>query len=437
MFGFAVENSDAQPSSIPQSPWEEQVNLSQPPPANDQPPLQKSWSRQLAEEWSQRVWTQSAGAGTIVGLKGDQGVISEMHWQLVAPMLASRASPTLRRGVDPLIGDRRFSQWVIPGVAQPPVYTFIGLLTAFVILVGPIAYRKTTRHGRGYLMFAIAPVLAMVTTLAMFGYGVVADGFGTIARVRQLTWIDGASGDAAQRVRSTYFAGVRPGDGLTFPVKAEVIGYPEPSGISWEESEKLTAKIVGTVWVSDQRQVFDSSFLPSRQQRQFVVHQPKPGTGVVSLQNDAAAQPQLSSTLRFPLTRVVACDASGNHWSASNVLPGQTVAVKPLMPREVSKELGTMYTEHLPVSAVREARQQSNYRRQTWDLQAAINRAIGGESNLLLDGLFETWLRQQLQLKGGLPPRHFVGIAAVSDDVLAVSETELVESVHYVFGTMP
>jgi hypothetical protein len=398
---------------------------------------QKPWLNLTANEWPDRIWTQSAGAGMIVGLNSDQGVISEMHWQLAAPALANQASPTLRRGVDPLIGDRRFSQWMIPGVAQPPVYTFIGLLTAFVILVGPIAYRRTTRYGRGYLMFAIAPVLAMVTTLAMFGYGIVADGFGTIARVRQLTWIDGASGDAAQRVRSTYFAGVRPGDGLTFPAEAEVIGYPESSGVSWEESDKSTPAIVGKVWISDQRQVFDSSFLPSRQQRQFVVHQPKPSTGVVSLRSDPGVAPQLLSTLSFSLIRVVARDAAGNYWSADTLLPGESVAADSLSPQDASKRLGTMYTEHLPVSAVREATQRNDYRRQTRDLQVNISRAIGDEASLLLDGYFENWLKEHLQLKGGLPPKHFVGMAEVSDDVLAVDQAELVESIHYVYGTMP
>ncbi len=398
---------------------------------------QNPWLKLTASEWADRVWLQSAGAGMIIGLKGDEGVISEMHWQIVAPKLANQVSPTLRRGVDPLLGDSRFSQWVIPGVAQPPVYTFMGLLTAFVILVGPISYRKTTRYGRGYLMFAIAPLLAMVTTLAMFGYGIVADGFGTIARVRQLTWIDGTSGDGGQRIRSTYFAGVRPGSGLQFPAQAEVIGYPDSSGVSWEESDELAPAIVGKVWVSDERQLFDSAFLPSRQQRQFVVHQPQPGIGTVALQSRAGAAPQLTSTLDFPLIRVVARDAEGNYWSASDLLPGQPVAGVQLSGQEPSKELGDMYNQYRPLSAVREAKQRDDYGRRTRDLQVNINRAIGETSSLLIDGNFEKWLRDQLQLRGGLPLNHFVAIAAVNDDVLVVKDAELVESVHYVFGTMP
>lgn len=430
------EFSAPTPESL-QAVRDELAEIVQQQRANTRLDEQQPWLNLAANDWPHRVWTRSVGAGMIVGLKSDQGVISEMHWQLLAPTLAIQASPTLRRGVDPLIGDRRFSQWMIPGVAQPPVYTFIGLLTAFVILVGPVAYRRTTRYGRGYLMFAIAPVLAMVTTLAMFGYGIVADGFGTIARVRQLTWIDGASGDAAQRIRSTYFAGVRPGDGLTFPADAEVIGYPESSGVSWEEADKSTPAVVGNVRVSDQTQVFDSSFLPSRQQRQFVVHQPKPQTGVVSLQNRPGATPQLSSTLSFPLHRVVVCDAAGTYWSADNLPPGESVVADSLTTQEASKKLGTMYTEHLPVSAVREATQRADYHRQTRDLQVNISREIGNEATVLLDGYFEQWLRAHLQLKGGLPPNHFVGMAEVSDDVLAVDQAQVVESIHYVYGTIP
>ena len=107
-----------------------------------------------------------------------------------------------------------FKKWLVPGVAQPPVYVLVTLLTIFVILVGPVAYRRTTKAGRGHLMFVIAPVLAVVTTVSMFAYGLAADGVSTIARIRQITWVDGATGAAGERVRATYFAPISPGDGL-------------------------------------------------------------------------------------------------------------------------------------------------------------------------------------------------------------------------------
>lgn len=287
-------------------------------------------------------------------------------------------------------------------------------------------------------MFAIAPVLAMVTTLAMFGYGIIADGFGTIARVRQITWIDGASGDAGERIRATYFAGVRPGDGLRFPGNAEVISYPQASGRSWEEANDLSAAIIGKVTITKDAQVFDSSFLPSRQQRQFVVHQPRPNVGRVTLQSgDNAGPPLLESTLDFALTQVIARDAKGQYWTVSNLPANQSAVCGSVLPQEASKALGKMYNAHRPLSEVREARQRTDYRNEILDLISHTNRAVGDGSRIVTDGGFEQWLLQNVQLSGEIPRQSFVATAEVSDDVLAVKETKLVESIRYVFGTMP
>lgn len=389
-----------------------------------------------ADEWSESIVVQPAGAGLVVARTDDFPEFSPIDWQLIHPVIDYRRSPTLRRGVDPLLGDIRFSQWLIPGVAEPPVYTFMGLLTVFVILVGPVAYRYTTRRNRGYLMFAIAPALALLTTLAMFSYGIVADGFGTVARVRQLTWVDGASGDAGERTRSTYFAGVRPGAGLRFPGEAEVIGYPQSSGSSWDEVSGQPPAVSGQVIVTDEQQRFESGFLPSRRQKQFVVHQPRRGFGKLQLL-DAPAGKQFTNQFDFPLRLVVARDSSGNYFSVSDLQPGESRPAESLLPSEGSKLLGYMYTEYQPLAAVREARQSNDYRNRVRDLIVSINRTFGDEATFVNEGSFEFWIREHLQLLGNIPNDHFVATAEVSDDVLAVDETELVDSIRYIFGTLP
>jgi hypothetical protein len=337
-----------------------------------------------------------------------------------------------------LLGDQRFSRWLIPGVAEPPVYTFIGLLTAFVVLVGPVAYRRTTRYGRGYLMFAIAPLLALMTTLAMFGYGIVADGFDTTARIRQLTWVDGRSGDAGERIRATYFAGVAPREGIRFDGAAEVIGYPESTGKSWSELNEVAGGVSGRVVVTDRWQRFDRTFLPSRQQRQFVTHLPRLGLGAVSLKPSAEDQGRdLHSSLDFDLARVVARDADGRYWTSDALPGGVTRPARLLPPPEAAKALATIYGLQRPISAVREARRGSRYGNQIRDLIASINRSLGSGGEAITDGLFEAWLVGQLQIKGELPPQWFVATAAVDPQIVAVEGAELVESIRYVYGTMP
>jgi hypothetical protein len=256
--------------------------------------------------------------------------------------------------------------------------------------------------------------------------------------VRQLTWIDGASGDAGERVRATYFAGVRPGEGLRFSGDAEVISYPQSSGRSWEDLNELSAALIGKVRLTEKSQVFDQSFLPSREQRQFVIQSPRPKIGLVALQTGATPlQPRVTSTLDFALQQVIVRDAEGNFWAGENLPASGAVDCQPLNSQEASKLLGNLYNAHRPLSAVREARQPRNRRREVRDLITNMNRAVGDGSKVVTDGLFEQWLVERLRLSGDIPRNCFVATAQVSDDVLAVKEAELVESIRYVFGTLP
>lgn len=59
----------------------------------------------------------------------------------------------------------------------------------------------------------------------------------------------------------------------------------------------------------------------------------------------------------------------------------------------------------------------------------------GGAVNAL-NGVFEQRLQQWLQTNGALPKGSFVALTDVSDDVVSVDDAELIESVHFVFGTL-
>jgi hypothetical protein len=392
-----------------------------------------------AKQWGDQVWMVPVGAGSVIGiLDSDQYTVPPLaHLKIAARTIGYRASPMLRRGVDPMLGDRRFLRWLIPGVAEPPVYTFMGLLTAFVVLVGPVAYRRTARYGRSYLMFAIAPALALLTTVAMFGYGIVSDGFGTVVRARQLTWVDGSSGDAGERVRTTYFAGVRPGNGLRFPGGAEVIGYPEGSGQSWEELNGLSPATIGSVLIQEESQVFESSFLPSRQQRQFVVHAPRYNLGYLQLipAPTEAASPSVLNGFDFTLHRVVLRDSQGRFWSVENLQAAETRVCQPQSLKEASKILGQIYLDHQPVSNVREASERKRrFSDEIYDLIVDISRQLETKE-VVTDGIFEHWLQQHYTM-GEIPLEHFMATADVSPDVLAVEKSELAASIRYVFGTL-
>lgn len=397
--------------------------------------------RWTTKQWQSQVQMEAVGAGMLITMRRSDSyeVPSPVHWRIAAKAIGYRASPTVRRGVDPMLGHRRFAEWLIPGVAQPPVYTFIGLLTGFVILVGPVAYRKTAKAGRTYLMFAIAPTLALVTTVAMFSYGIVSDGFGTMVRIRQLTWVDGKSGDAGERIRSTYFAGLRPSRGLRFAGNAELTFYPETTGQSWHDASKMTPETLGQIRVEPDAQILGQGFLPSRQQRQFVVHQPRTTIGTLQLTTDrkAISPAEVTNHFGFELKEAVVRDSAGKYWSFGDLVSGESDACKPLSATDASKELGRLYRKYWPLtSEVREAsRSTRRNSSQIYDVVIDTNRRL--DRNLSVpDGTFEYWLEHHLRTVGEIPREHFVAIAEVTDDAVALEETELVASVRYVFGTI-
>ena len=354
-------------------------------------------------------------------------------------------SETLRRGFEPMMGDSRFGNWLIPGVAQPPVYTFIGLLGVFVIMVGPIAYRKTTRSGRGYLMFLIAPILALLTTTAMFAYGLIADGLGTRTRIRTLTLVDGRSGDAIDRTRATYFAGIRPGDGLSFARDDRVFPYYETGGLSFGDIMATEPQTPPRIRIDD-RQRFPREFLPSRSQRQFVTirDQPKLGRLEVITPGDGT-QIELQSDFPFKLSRVTVRDFDGAFYGCESIdARGTQVAdripqaVTPGGPINVGRRLGDLYNDFRPLTEITQTRSPRNYRDRTdeiYDLVTLINSRVSS-SVISTDGFTENLLNAWLK-SGSMPTGTFVAITDIDPDVLAIDDAEVIASVRYVIGTMP
>ena len=366
--------------------------------------------------------------------------LDSQKWDFFRRLLEKKTSATLGRGGDPILGNNDFQRWLVPGVSQPPVYVLISLLTVFVILVGPIAYRQTAKQGRSHLMFVIAPVLALLTTVIMFGYGIAADGFSSIVRIRQLTWVDGASGEAGERVRATYFAPLRPRDGLTFSGDAEVIGLRRPDGKSWEQRQSRGGESRGTVTITEDSQRFSSDFLPSREQRQFLTHQPRYGIGRLRLQPTATganSSCQVFNEFDFQLNDVLVRDKQGRYWQVKNLAPGGVALGTAVDASFASALLGKYYLDHRRVASRGTAPiSSSSWRGEVYDLMLELQRIIAdpGQSG---DGTFESWLQLHLQTRGEIPKGYFVAISDVSEELCAVEESFVQDSVHYVFGTLP
>lgn len=381
--------------------------------------------------------------GRIVVCNSDDSVPgSPQQWRTLINLSDFDMSESLRRGVDPSFGDRRFWDWIIPNVAQPPVYTFIGLLCAFVIVVGPLAYRKFTKLGRGYLMMFVAPLLALMTTLVMFVYGLLADGLSTSTRVREVTWVADGSGAAARYCRSTYFAGVRPSEGMAFPENIVIAPYQLPSVGSWYEASQQDHSVMGTIRLESDAMKLDSGFLPSRQQKQFITYRPVENIGRLKLTaTDDPSVMALESEMSLVLKAGTVRAADGRYFVFDQLAPKGKQLLKVITKAKASEQLSELYAVQRPLApaAVSSSRRIGDplidmivsLSSRNGPRQAITNRNTVGESSV------EAWLRMSLQIESQIPPSTFIALADVTPDCVAVEGAELIESVHYVIGVLP
>lgn len=381
------------------------------------------------------------GIGIIVGNQTPNSLSGPPQlWQSMLERSEERTSSVLTRGIDPIAGDNRFWNWVIPGVAQPPVYTFIGLLIVFVILVGPVAYRKLNRMGRSYLMFLVAPVLAFATTLFLVTYGLLADGLGTQARIRQITWVCDRDGGAMRYWRSTYFAGIRPSEGLHFPANSRLEPYYISEFNNWYDMTNREGMVMGNITLSQDSLRLSSGFLPSRQQRQFMAYRPLEKVGGLGWSAETSGKPRAENRFDYALREIILRDADGQYWELPELAAGHSAALTPIAEAEISRRLSDLYVRNrleLP-----EGLSLGYGRRRPMEL---ISRMVNGEpwrGTLAAqrvsgsEGWLEWHLQDMLQTSSTLRPGTFIALADVTEDCIAIPSATLVQSIHYVLGEL-
>lgn len=388
------------------------------------------------------------GLGSVLCCNRDDSFPGSFEqWQTMLLASGAGTSVVLRRGFDPVMGDSRFWNWTIRGVAQPPIYAFLSLIALFMLLVGPIAYWKLRSIGRSYLMFLVAPLLAMLATAALVVYGLVADGLGTKARVREVTWLCDADGNAARYCRSTYFTGLRPVEGLRFPPEAIVEPYRADTPAAWRQrGNNEPEQAVGTIRLEPDAIRLSSDFFPSRQQRQFVAFQPVEKIGGLRLrlpQGASTPEAELISELKLDLNDLIVRDAAGEYWSADRIEAGRTLKPIKLTETEAAKKLGEIYARQTlapPPLMVRATPTTSGISPDDMTAQlvtcypyrASVPTARAG----MPEADIEWWLREHLQTATRIPRESFIALADVTEDCVAAPGSKLVDSIHYVIGAL-
>ncbi len=98
----------------------------------------------------------------------------------------------------------------IPGVGAVPTGVFFILILLFAVVVGPVSYIYFRRRRRLPMLLVSIPLLGVLCTGAILGYGIFSEGFGVTGVVRSFTVLDQGEHVASSYTASTLYAGLQP-----------------------------------------------------------------------------------------------------------------------------------------------------------------------------------------------------------------------------------
>lgn len=370
-----------------------------------------------ASEIAGQMRVGSFGLGRVTAIASEDPFPGSFQfWKSVAQVdnVGNRLQWSQRNGIDVPSGNDNYWMWLIESVGQPPVKSFVLLNTLFVIIIGPVCYFVFRRHERLYLLYFFAPALALLVTLSLFAYALIADGTQTQAKIRQITWLDLENDYAVDQSRETYYAVFGSGGGLEFSSQAAVYPIRNRPAVDRYYRHRNSAR-KGEMICTPDAQRFRGHFLPTRDQVQYLVIRPRQVAQTLSMEFSADAG-KLKNHLSFDLQRILVHDSDGRLWGAENVGAGETVELDRATFDELSKLLNSRVLPQLGEVPRLQTR----------------GRPFGspGTQISLLENRLQFWSQN-------LPRGSFVAIAKVSGEAVASRDAVLTSSVHVLMGDLP
>lgn len=160
------------------------------------------------------------------------------------------------------------SQWfwrnIVQTVGKTPVWAFIGFIMLFVIGVGPVLLRVTTRLQHRTLLLFLIPAFSLLATVLFLLFNISREGFGTRGRVAAIQYFDATTNQGFTWSRQSYFSGSPPRDGLKFSPQSLVKPYldeqlssgpwSDPRDREGAKIEQQTEALVLSDWLSPRAQ---------------------------------------------------------------------------------------------------------------------------------------------------------------------------------------
>jgi len=247
-----------------------------------------------------------------------------------------------RHGMSAHYYNQDFWNFLIPGVGLAPVVEFCVLITLFVVAIGPVNYLLLRRWRRLHLLVITIPASAATVTLLLFGYALFTDGLGTRVRARSVTRLDQRSGRAVCWARLSYYAGLAPRRGLSFP--ADVAALPlEQAPVEYYGQPPLRRELF---WQGDQN--LASGWLRSRTPMQLITVRSRPSNRTLELIRPGDGSLAVDNRLGSRIEQLLVCPASGELCWAEGIEAGARTTLEPVEPAKARQRLRRTCRAHQP-----------------------------------------------------------------------------------------
>ncbi len=373
---------------------------------------------------------RSYGFGKIFGMQNPDPFQSKWQWGWVLNTIGTNQQWFERMGMSLSRRNDDFWNLLVRGVGRPPVILFLVLISLFMIAVGPVNYLLLRTRGKLYLLLFTVPASAALVTLGLITYAILSDGLGVKWRCRSVTLLDQTQGTAVSWARSTYFAGLAPSGGLSFPTDTAV--YP----LLFEPPSRYQSSGPNRVldWTHDQRLV--AGYLPPRLTSQLMVIRSGECDAKLEIREarEAGKMPQVTNQLETSINALVICDSQGILWSPP---PSQDKAAEAILELgQVTPEMAQRYIEQWITASTPTVDLQvdPSFSRNRWwgiDVDGGLGTAPRQSTGMLERTIFRF---SNSDVKT-LSPRSFVAIVERSPHVLpGCAKVEAKDGFHLVIG---
>ncbi len=290
------------------------------------------WWQAHSTQWPSRgivPFTRELGYGRVVAFTGDPFTGQADDWAKLINSLANAKSLAgssilapvwpQRYGISPRSGDDDFQLFLIPGVRNVPVVSFLVLISIFAIVIGPLNYFVLARRRQLNMLIVTIPVLALLTSLALFGYSTVSQGFSIRSRTRSVTLLDQRSGRELTTARVAMFAGMAPSGGLEYEPTTAVHTI-------WPDRHEFRGAHV--TWTGD-KQLFDSGWLRPRTRTQFLLMKNAPNPKRIEVASETNGRIRVTNQLGGEVEFLAFRGSDGRWYAGKEIDSGAAAELLP------------------------------------------------------------------------------------------------------------